>query len=114
MKRNLIRKLPIAVMALVAGCQSTNLVFTTYTKVGLNITAVDAQPTSLMFGYKRFEGAIIPVNPDKEPGVVAPVYAAIAITNKWLSGLRITQAFATGDAAVQLSTNSPVQLLQNE
>ena len=92
-----------SVMA-ITGCKSNDLVFTTYTKVGLHITAVDSTPTSLIFGYKRFEGAIIPVDRDKatgKPEDVGSVYAAMAITNAWLKGLSIQQSFATGDAAVE-------------
>lgn len=105
MKKRLIPAgLVLATTALLCGCQSNDLVFTTYTKVGLHISAVDSTPTSVNFGYKRFEGAIIPVNRETatgKPEEAASLYAGMAVTNSWLRGLYIRQSFATGEAAVQ-------------
>jgi hypothetical protein len=98
----------IAVM-FASGCQADkNLYFTTYTKVGLHATSVGGQPDSVVFGYKRFEGALIPVDPETatgKPQDMASLYAAIGVTNGWLSGLKIKQVFATGAAAEMISTN---------
>jgi hypothetical protein len=86
------------------GCQTDHLVFTTYTKAGLDISATDAQPTQLMLGYKRYEGAIVPVElpkvEDAEEGEAMSVYAAMELNNEWFGGLEIMQIFATGKAAV--------------
>ena len=95
--------LAIAAAGFLCGCRSTDLVFTTYTKVGLHMTAEGNTPTSLQFGYKRFEGAIIPVDvagaaKDAKPAM-APIYAAMSVTNGWWSGIGIQQVFATGEAA---------------
>ncbi len=98
--------LPLAcVLLAAAGCHNDALVFTTYTKVGLHASATGNTPNNLMFGYKRFEGAIIPVDPTKPESDVASVYAAISLTNGWFSGIQLQQVFATGDAAVSASTN---------
>lgn len=103
-------KTPLLLLTLAAllagGCQSNQLVFTTYTKVGLNITATGELPNHLMFGYKRFEGAIIPVDPaavtNGNPEMPS-VYAAVGVTNKWFKGLHIYQKFATGAAAENIA-----------
>lgn len=106
MKNRLLPFIPLACFALVGtGCHSDALVFTTYTKVGLHASATGNTPNNLMFGYKRFEGAIIPVDPTKPESDVASVYAAISLTNGWFSGIHLQQVFATGDAAVSASTN---------
>lgn len=98
------------VMMLLAGC-GKRLLFTTYTKVGLDISTADGQTPNAVFGYKRFEGAIIPVDPDKatqatsdQPGV-ASVYGAMDLKNEWFGGLRLFQVFATGKAADDASAN---------
>ena len=87
---------------------SDSLIFTTYTKVGLDVTATGATPTEAVFGYKRFEGAIIPVEPPEpadpnDPQANDPkthsVFAGLCIKNGWLGGLDIHQVFATGAAA---------------
>lgn len=91
--------------ALTSGCQSKQLVFTTYSKVGLHVSATGQVPNNMIFGYKRFEGAIVPVDLAKAAEgnpEIASVYAAIAITNKWGNGLHIYQRFATGAAAEEL------------
>ena len=99
---------------LVAGCGTRNLLFTTYTTIGLDVSATDAKPTKAMFGFKRFEGAIIPVNPQQEQDNndgtkkgpdVASVYAAIDLDNHW-TGLTVCQVFATGQPAKNLANNS--------
>ena len=106
MKKRTFLLLPLACVLLAgSGCHNDALVFTTYTKVGLHASATGNMPNNLMFGYKRFEGAIIPVDPTKPESDVASVYAAISLTNGWFSGIHLQQVFATGDAAVSASTN---------
>ncbi len=93
---------------LVVGCTAKHLAFTTYTKVGLDISTADGAPTQAVFGYKRFEGAIIPVQVQAEDGSepeVMSVYAALDLTNNWLEGLSILQVFATGQAAKNAAAN---------
>lgn len=100
----------IAALGLLAtGCASRTLVFTTYTNVGLDISAANGTPTSAVFGYKRFEGAIVPVDPTRRTetdGDAMSVYAAINLKNEWLQGLSVVQVFATGDAATSAATNA--------
>jgi len=113
-KRRWLPVAALAALASVSGCKSNHLIFTTYTKVGLDVSTTDGQPTSALFGYKRFEGAIIPVDVDEQEMVGDPeipkdarsVYAAIDLENSWLQGLKIYQVFATGEAATQ-AANSP-------
>ena len=49
-----------AIAGLCGACSSTHLIFATYTKAGVDVTLTDGAPTQLVFGYKRFEGAIVP------------------------------------------------------
>ena len=106
MKKRTFLLLPLACVLLSgSGCHNDALVFTTYTKVGLHASATGNTPNNLMFGYKRFEGAIIPIDPANTNSEVASVYAAISLTNGWFSGIHLQQVFATGDAAVSASTN---------
>jgi hypothetical protein len=95
---------------LTPACAPRSLIFTTYTTVGLDISATDAKPTKAVLGYKRFEGAIVPVDPEARDAAGAEreamsVYAAVAMSNTWLNGLDLTQAFATGPAAVNAVRN---------
>ncbi len=95
----------LCVLALVSGCApAKKLLFTTYTKVGLDMSAANNTPTHVMLGYKRFEGALIPVDvPESSKDATQPealsVFAAICLENGWFSGVKINQAFATGAAA---------------
>jgi hypothetical protein len=105
------RNLPAALLALalLPACQSDRLTFTTYTKFGLDLSATNGTTTGLMFGYKRFEGALIPVDMSKATGAdkdLMPVFAAIDLTNSWFGGIKLVQMFATGTAAKKLA-NSP-------
>jgi hypothetical protein len=92
-------------------CRTTHLVFTTYTKVGLDVSTQDGQPTQAMLGYKRFEGAVIPVDLESstaEGGVpkdAKSVFAAISVDNSWIQGLKIHQVFATGKSAEDVAAN---------
>lgn len=66
----------IAVAALAglmgSACGDTHLFFATYTKTGLHIELGEAAPSEAVFGYKRFEGAIIPVDSlSRDPAAAA-------------------------------------------
>jgi len=71
----------VLLAGLLSGCRTGThlLFFTTYTKVGLDISAVNGTPTQALFGYKRFEGAIVPVDP---PSAFDPVHALEALEAK--------------------------------
>lgn len=106
MKSRLLPGFALGMIALLCGCQSKQLVFTTYTKTGLSITAIGELPNNFMFGYKRFEGAIIPVDPTKATNgspEMPSVFARIGITNHWWKGVHLSQEFSTGIAAEQVS-----------
>lgn len=107
-RHRLVIGLAISTALLVAGCAAKTLVFTTYTNLGLDVSAANGSPTKAVFGYKRFEGAVIPVDPSKRTktdGDAMSVFAAIDLTNGWLSGLSVLQIFATGDAAESAAKN---------
>lgn len=109
-RRSILGGIGTGLLFLAAGCGTRNLLFTTYTTIGLDVSATDAKPTKAVLGFKRFEGAIIPVNPkqEKDPKKnpdVASVYAAIDLDNHW-TGLSVCQVFATGDPAKNLASDS--------
>lgn len=98
-----------------------SLVFVTGTTFGLHLSAGDGQvQPNLLMGYRRAEGAYIPVtDPGRE---VKSVYADILINTKTKNrinesggittnfpatkGARIKQSFATGSAAENLASNN--------
>lgn len=86
-----------AVILFAAGCGSS-LIFTTYSKVGLDMSVANGAPAEAVFGYKRFEGAILPVDPSR-PKEIGSVFAGMQVDNGWVDGLCIDQVFATGGAA---------------
>jgi hypothetical protein len=95
-----------AIATVFCGCAARNLVFTTYTKVGLDVSATSNEPPNGVFGYKRFEGTIIPFDAESavdEKEDVASVYSAIDLKNEWFGGLAIFQVFATGTAAQKVA-----------
>ncbi len=98
----------VAASASLAGCTSKYMTVTTFSKVGIDVTAGPASvvPPAVV-GYKRFEGAIIPVDPAHVTDEASPdapsVFTLFAMRNDWLGGVRIYQAFATGHAAEVLS-----------
>ena len=96
--------LALSLSGLLTGCATGQLTFLTYTKVGLDVSTTEQQPTAAVFGYKRFEGAIIPV--DKTDEEAASVYASIDLENHWLCGLDVVQLFATGKAAENVAANT--------
>lgn len=99
-----------------------SLFFVTDTAYGLKLSAgkQDISPT-LMMGFKRVEGAIIPV--DKTEKEVRSVYADLSINTRQRStnnegtaisfpnnkGVRIIQGFATGKAADLRATDANVK-----
>lgn len=108
------------------------LVFVTGTTFGLQLSAGEGQvQPKLVMGYRRGEGAYIPVpDPNEE---VRSVYADLLINTKsrttgdgqdspaltittnfpTVSGVRIKQSFATGRAAENLAKRSDVQARLN-
>lgn len=105
----------ICCLLFAAGCTGTQrrpLIFTTSTKVGLDLSATGGVLNNATFGYKRFEGAILPVRPENSEDCGSPpvpkdapsVFAAIDLENSWLSGIKLFELFATGQAAIEAST----------
>lgn len=101
---------------LVAGCsifKEDHLIMSTYTRIGLHVTSTDGKPTGAQFGYKRFEGAIIPVNPEDTEVVdgkqqekdVMSTFSTAQVDNSWIKGLTVRQLFGTGQAAINLANN---------
>jgi hypothetical protein len=104
------------------GFSKKSLFFVTDTAYGLKLSAgkQDISPT-LMVGFKRVEGAVIPV--DKKEQQVRSVYADLTINTKIKDthsansaiafpnngGVRIIQGFATGRAAEIRATDRKVK-----
>jgi hypothetical protein len=100
-----------ALLAALPACQSDRLVFTTYSKIGLDVSSVNGTTAGFMLGYKRFEGALIPVDMSKvshQPSDLMPVYASLIMRNGWFQGLKVSQFFATGDAAIGIANDPEV------
>lgn len=107
-ERRVVSGFVISMALLTTSCASRTLVFTTYTNIGLDVSAANGSPTKAVFGYKRFEGAVIPVDPSKRTkndGDAMSVFAAIDLKNEWLNGLSVLQIFATGQAAENAASN---------
>jgi hypothetical protein len=98
---------------LINGCASCNdhLIFATGTRLGVDVSASGNKITQASLGYTRGEGMSMPVDPDS-PEIVArggqvipadsrPIFAGVNADNSWLGGLKTTQVFATGPAAVE-------------
>lgn len=103
-------KLSRAIMAsllslALTGCANRHLFFSTYTKVGVDVTVEGQIPRQAVFGYKRFEGAIIPVKVESGEPELASVYAGIRLSNTWTKGVQICQVFATGAAAASWASD---------
>lgn len=104
---------------LLAGCSTgkEHLVFTTYSKVGVDLALANGSPAEAVFGYKRFEGAIVPVSPTSTAGApddAKSIFAGMAIDNGWMDGLCIKQVFATGDAAVNAMNSNQFDITLRE
>lgn len=87
---------------LMSGC-GRDLIFTTYTTVGVEVKGVNNIPTALRLGYKRFEGAVVPVDlkarDAQEKHLPAhSIFAGMEVEQKAF-GVRVAQVFATGEAA---------------
>ncbi len=85
---------------LLAGCSCTgndHLIFATATKVGVDVTAVKGTPVNATVGYRRFEGAVLPV--DSGSNKIADIAAKIDLQNSFSDGLTIDQEFRTGSWA---------------
>ena len=115
-----------ATNAAASDCRQTNsvstkpLFFVTDTAYGLKLSAgkQDISPT-LMMGFKRVEGAIIPVDASEKE--VRSVYADLVINSRTSDatsntitfpnngGVRIVQGFATGRAAELRASNKDVK-----
>lgn len=98
----------LLVSALLMGCEATHLAQASYTKIGLEVSSTGTQPTSAVFGYKRFEGAFIPVDPGSEDDIMS-VLSYSEVENGWTSGgLKVYHIFGTGAAATLAVQQSQV------
>lgn len=81
-----------------AGC-ARNLIFSTYTTIGFELKGESEIPTSVRLAYKRFAGAVVPVDPQLDD----PAHSVVAIIDAEQSWwrVRVNQVFATGAAADQ-------------
>lgn len=98
------------------------LSFYTGTKFGIHLSLGEGQmAANALIGYRRTEATVIPIPDDSQE--VRPIYADIEINNttrslsnridqpsgSTLGGVRIKQGFATGNAAVILSSRKDVK-----
>jgi len=99
----------IASLLLACACyppSSRMLIFTTYTKLGLDVSVMGGTPGEVVVGYKRFEGAIVPVKEGDPQGEAPSVFASLDLKSEWLAGLCIRQAFATGEASKAIAAGT--------
>lgn len=100
-KRFLTRsKAPFVICGVLLACSGgcgRNLVFTTYTMFGVEIKGEGTMPTALRLAYKRFEGALIPV--DISDDAKAHSVLATIDARQGAFHVHISQVFATGRAA---------------
>jgi len=86
----------------VSGC-GRHLIFTTYTTIGVEVKGVNNVPTALRLAFKRFEGAVVPVDPSErdENGNEREMHSVVSGLDFKQSAFRtqVAQVFATGDAA---------------
>lgn len=103
------RALAVCLTALaVSACKGNNLVVATYTKTGLHVTAVDTVPTDAVFGFKTFQGEVLPVDPESPDARASSVIAGVHISNSWLKGLKARSLIATGTAAEKAASNPKI------
>ncbi len=82
---------------LLPGC-ARDLIFTTYTTVGVEVKGTNNIPTAMRLAYKRFEGAIVPVQLNK-PGNAHSIFAGMEVKQHGFR-VQVAQVFATGEAAI--------------
>ncbi len=92
------------------------LVFGTYTNIGLKLGFVANAPSSISLGYDRQEVSVIPLQKNltgDDKDIYAPVLASITMnvstSTPSSSGLTLNQFFATGEAAVNLASNTQIR-----
>lgn len=96
----------LLVIAGTAGCAKT-LVFSTATKVGLDISQQTDQTIDVMFGYDRMEIASIPAPRDTDAADGTDTYSVLGIFSISYGNpfqgepLKVDQFFATGQAALR-------------
>ena len=87
----------VGVACSLAGC-AHNVYFTTSSSIGLDVSGTAQVPNKISFAFQRFEGAIVPNKSDGSAHSVLGKLEADPFT--WFSGQKITQLFATGEAAI--------------
>jgi hypothetical protein len=100
--------------ALLSACQSgqKSILFTTKTSLGIELSTIEANKQGVALGYERFAGVVMPVVKEgeaEEPSqLLDEAYSVLALHDMdtgsfaftGLGKLKITQVFATGEAAV--------------
>lgn len=83
-----------------AGCRSPNVIFTTNTSIGLDVSGTGTTvPNHVSVAYNREEVIYVP----KETQTQASVYGKLDSELTWMNGIAVREEFATGDAAKALS-----------
>lgn len=91
-------------LAMLAGCSTESLLFSTKTSVGIDLSATNGAPR-LNLGYDRTEAAIVPAKPDGGTHSVLGGLDADLSMNE----VRIKQLFATGQAAQIAASHAQAQ-----
>lgn len=93
------------IAGLSSGCRAPALVFTTVTVIGAEATADEGLEHHFLVGYKRFEGALVPLLPESSSITGEGAYSVFA-TLDFKAGMfrtKIAQVFATGSAAIAMA-----------
>ena len=101
----------LAATLLVAGC-AKDLLFMTYTTLGVELTGQGNIPTSVRLAYKRFEGAVIPVDPKTGAEALSVLASIDAEQSLWT--VRVNEVFATGEAAKTAATTESMYAAAGE
>ena len=90
----------------------------TGTNIGLRVTWAGNAPESISFGYKRKEFSYIPLGSAKDAdgdlvdrygSVLAAIDMGVHTESFTTAGMKVTQFFATGDAAKNLAVRQPIR-----
>lgn len=113
----------LLLLFLATGCANNAVLFTTMTRTGVEISAVDGGKQSAHVGFERFEGVVMPTVYTNTSGETVtlkqayPVYAEYEYATGGLtpasatndSALILRQVFATGRAATNQSVQRKAQ-----
>jgi hypothetical protein len=119
-QRPAVAPLLLLLLGVLSGCSAKTLLFSTATKVGLDISQRADQMIDVTFGYDRAEFASIPVPRDADATSETNTYSVLGIFSVSYGNpfaiqerqpLKIDQFLATGEAAKQAVETPGIQSL---